>query len=369
LEVELTTNRRSDTSAFTLVELLVVIAIIGILIALLLPAVQAARAAARRTECKNNLKQIGLALHNHHDAVGYLPMTQTGSGPASGATDCGPGYYSWVSRILPYLEEQALYDSIDFSVNMSDACASGAPLSDSHPNAVAAATPIGVLRCPSDDGAESNALVMGSANPASDSYAANAGWPTRASGFDGERPTPGKYNGLISLENPGADVPWHPRSGIRFGDVTDGLSHTAAVAERLVQSANSQSEILSAPATVKSYHVTGSVRTLANMASRCDSSLTHADVAMSAYIGRAWISGWSRTGPTYMHLKTPNTTNCHFVLSEDNGDLAFTPSSNHPGGVHVLMGDGHVVFVDDAIEPLVWWAVGSRNGEDRVEGL
>ena len=176
------------------------------------------------------------------------------------------------------------------------------------------------------------------------------------------------YNGFISIENPGEQVDWHPQGRIRIRHITDGTSHTAAVAERLIQSENSQQGILASPETVKSYHITGAARTLSSMASRCDASRTHPDVAMSAYLGRAWISGWSRTGPTYMHLKTPNTNNCHFVLSGDNGDLAFTPSSHHSGGVHVLMADGHVEFVGDVVEPRVWWGMGSRNGQEHERG-
>ena len=353
---------------FTLVELLVVIAIIGILVAMLLPAVQAAREAARKTQCKNNLKQMGIALHSHHDAVGYFPVSQTASGAKSGG-DCQAGYFSWHARVLPYLGETALYDSIDFDVNMSSSCDSGAPLEATHPNAQAASTVVTTFLCPSDGYTGDNGIVMGSANPASDNYAANAGWPTRATGIDGERDAPGDYNGFISLENPGEYVDWHPQGGVRLKHITDGTSHTAAIAERLIQSESSQDGILHSPETVKSYHVTGAARTLGNMSRRCDASLTHPDIGLSAYVGRAWISGWSRTGPTYMHLKTPNTNNCHFVLAGDNGDLAFAPSSNHVGGVFVLMADGHVVFVDDAIEARVWWAIGSRNGQEHVGGL
>src|SRR3954465_15349455 len=96
---------------FTLVELLVVIAIIGVLVALLLPAVQAAREAARRTRCINNLKQIGLALHNYHDALGSLPMGYTAwPGPDPHAT--APGW-GWAALVLPRLEQAAVYDAIN----------------------------------------------------------------------------------------------------------------------------------------------------------------------------------------------------------------------------------------------------------------
>jgi prepilin-type processing-associated H-X9-DG protein len=331
--------------------------------------VQAAREAARRTECQNNLKQMGLAFMNHHDTLGHFPVTQLGSGAPDGSGGCGAGFYSWHARILPFIEQQTLFDTINFKVNMADTCNSGQSglISASHRNATAAATVVKTFLCPSDGQTGSNAEVMGSANPASDNYAANAGWPSLATGYRGERPTPGTYNGLISLENPAAPAPWHPRRPIRIEHVTDGLSHTAAVAERLIQSGRTQAEILGSPQTLKSYHVTEVPRTLEKMAERCNPTYTHADVARSAYLGRAWISGWSATAPTYLHLKTPNTNNCHFSASHSGGDFSATASSNHPGGVNVLMGDGHVVFISNVIEPRAWWAMGSRDAGDSVD--
>lgn len=351
-------------NAFTLVELLVVIAVIGILIALLLPAVQAAREAARRTQCKNNLKQLGLALLNHHDTYGYFPVSQTASGLSSGS-DCETGFYSWHSQVLPFLEETPLHDSIDFSVNMSDACGSGAPISATHPNAAAAATVVQAFLCPSDGATGANHVVMGDANPASDNYAANAGWPVMASGVNGERATPGKYNGLVSLTNPGGRADWHDRGPVRIRNVTDGTSNTAAVAERLIQAAGSLDEVESSENRRLSFHVTSSsARTLPEMAAAGQPGATHADGRDSAFVGRAWISGWSPTGPTYMHLMTPNTNHCHFNSADKNGNVAITPSSNHPGGVHVLLADGHVHFVNDDVDQETWWAMGSRDGGD-----
>ncbi len=359
---------RRKAPAFTLVELLVVIAVIGILIALLLPAVQAAREAARRMQCKNNLKQLGLSLLNHHDTYGYFPVSQTASGAGTGG-NCQAGFYSWQTRVLPFLEEQSLHDSIDFSINMSDACGSGAPISASHPNAAAASEVVDSLLCPSDGATGGNAVVMGQANPASDNYAANAGWPVMASGFNGERPTPGKYNGFISLTNPGKRANWHSAGPVRIRHVTDGLSQTAAVAERLIQTAGSLAEVDASDVKLQSFHITSSAaRTLPAMAAAGAPGATHPDGRESAFIGRAWISGWSPTGPTYMHLMKPNSNNCHFESADENGNVAITPSSNHPGGVNVLMGDGHVHFVEDSVEPETWWAMGSRNGGDLPTG-
>lgn len=345
---------------FTLVELLVVIAIIGILVALLLPAVQAAREAARTMNCKNNLKQIGLALQNYHGARGSFPTNQTGSGTAQGSS-CEAGYFSWHTQILPYLEQSNLFDSIDFEANMSSDCSSGAPIDAAHPNAIAAATVVEGFLCPSDSTKSDNAVVMGPASPASDSYAGNVGWPVSASGFESERETPGLHNGVIGLENPGNPSKWHRGGKVSIRMISDGTSNTVAVAERLIQKGATLDEIRNAPEQLKSFHLTGASRTLETMADRCNAGSTHSDSVASAYLGRAWISGWAPTGPTYMHLLTPNSRHCHFVNLSTDGDFAVTPTSNHAGGVNVVMADGHVEFVTDDIDPRIWWAMGSRD--------
>ena len=105
-------------SAFTLVELLVVISIMGVLLGMLLPAVQAVREAARRAECANNLRQIGIALHSHHAAHKCFPASQTGPGLPDGRGGYGQGFFSWYARLLPFMEQQTLYDcSCPFSEN------------------------------------------------------------------------------------------------------------------------------------------------------------------------------------------------------------------------------------------------------------
>src|SRR5262249_20380060 len=138
----------SSRSGFTLIELLVVIAIIAVLIALLLPAVQSAREAARRAQCSNNLKQLGIALHNYHDTVGSFPTnfwrTQNGPGGASTTPDW-PGYHrcSWFTMVLPFMEQGTVYNAVNFlvpiSYGMFDAIQSTALM-----------TQINTFQCPSD---------------------------------------------------------------------------------------------------------------------------------------------------------------------------------------------------------------------------
>ena len=222
-------------AAFTLVELLVVIAIIGVLIGLLLPAVQAAREAARRLQCTNNLKQLGLALHNYHDVHRCFPLNMSGGGRPAGSS-CTSGFYSWLTYVLPQIEQANVFNQIDFTLEMSDSGSCHnvfeATISQRHPNALAAQTVVPVFLCPSDGtGPRGNAVVMGSSDPVGDNYAGNAGWPSWSRGLSGERNAPNAtHNGLIALATPATVVPWHPRQGIRMADVTDGLSNTAAIA-------------------------------------------------------------------------------------------------------------------------------------------
>lgn len=351
-------------SAFTLVELLVVIAIIGMLVTLLLPAVQAARGAARKTQCVNNIRQLGLAFQNHHDVKGHFPESQLGSGTSDGHGGCSGGMYSWHAMVLPYIEESPLYESIDFTKSMADSCTAGedGTISQLHPNALAARTEVPVFLCPSDGATGNNAIVMGSANPASDNYAANAGWPTPTTGINGGLESPIKYNGIVTLTNPAKpDLETVARSPIRIRNVSDGLSKTAAISERLIQIATDRDAILSGDQRLQSFHITTGNRTMETLVDRCSSSNTHADAIHSAYLGRAWISGWSPTGSTYRHLKLPNTNHCHFSHSFTSGEFVVTPTSNHAGGVNVAMADGHVKFVTDDIEHRVWWAMGNRS--------
>src|SRR5438045_1660058 len=142
--------KSSRRLGFTLIELLVVIAIIGVLIALLLPAVQQAREAARRSQCKNNLKQIGLAIHGYHDTFNLFPPSAIFGwyAPGTPVTGAVPRNFSWIVMLLPYLEQGPLYNMINFSIPFYDTSlktqidSNGAPLT---------AKKLSVLMCPSDN--------------------------------------------------------------------------------------------------------------------------------------------------------------------------------------------------------------------------
>ncbi len=348
-------NRHHKPAGFTLVELLVVIAIIGILIAMLIPAVQMVRAAARRTHCTNNLHQIAIAIHHYDDAQKRFPINQVGPGLDNGSGGFESGYYSWLVPILPYIEQGPVYYQFHLSLNNGDG--DGYKISDTHPNAAAARSRISTYLCPSDDTDFDNTL-MGSANPAPGSYVGNAGWPSHATGFDGERPTPGPFNGVIPLVNPSVNVPWHRRR-IRFKSIRDGAAYTAMISERLIQTGTSAPAIREGDRRLRSQHIVTRSETLAEIDLQIQN--THSHVFESAHIGRSWSSGWPLAAPTYMHVKTPNTLIGHYTSSVVEGDFVITPSSRHGGGVNFAMVDGSVHFAPNGVDPVVWRAIGSRD--------
>ncbi len=183
---------------FTLIELLVVIAIIGVLVALLLPAVQAAREASRRASCSNNLKQLGLALHGYHDALGVLP---SGYGYQQGYTWGG---FGWAAAILPHLEQQPIFNAINFDL-----------AAWTQENATACVTVVATYLCPSDDTSEGGFLDREGLRFAMASYVASFG----PGDMDFEDPE--DRRGLFSRN-----------SKTRLVDIRDGLSQTLAVSER-----------------------------------------------------------------------------------------------------------------------------------------
>ncbi len=349
---------------FTLVELLVVIAIIGILIGLLLPAVQMVREAARRTSCANKIKQVTLAAHNFQSAHGHFPVNQVGPGMSNSNGTYSTGYYSWMVPLLTFIEQDNLYNQFDLSINNGDG--DDYKVSDTHPNALAVNTLVDTFLCPSDTPNLTNAVILGSANPAPSNYVGNSGWPSYSTGVNGERATPGSFNGVIALVHPSADIAWHGSGKVGFDSIRDGSSNTAMISERLIQQGNSGAAISSGDRRLKSLHILERFETQESIIDQMTSSHTH--VFESAHIGRSWSSGWPLVAPIFLGVQTPNLEIGHYNTSVDEGDFVIAPSSNHPGGVNLSMSDGSVRFVSDTVSKEVWWAVGSRN-DGLVESL
>ena len=372
---QLSCDRRASRVGFTLVELLVVIAIIGVLVGLLLPAVQAAREAARRTQCANHLKQVTLALHNYHDIHGSFPVSFTGADPAGGDVDGGSGFHSWLARLLPQIEQQPLYESIDFDETL--AATHEYPFSDDyldyaipsgHVDADEAATLVPTYLCPSDPGGELQ-YDLGIATAPS-SYAGNVGHPRRSTGPYGDRAPLIRQNGVIPLLNPAAPDAWQePR--IRFAAITDGTANTLAVTERMIGRVIPITGAFGltfvspeTPMAMQSFCAGGgSTRTLDQWVRFCD-GVTAPDARYSSGHGQAWISGYTFAANHVMPVMPIGGRNCHVYGGEDDGMNVVTPSGYHPGGIHVSMADGSVRFLTESVDLVAYWAAGSRDGRE-----
>ncbi len=313
---------------FTLVELLVVIAIIGILIALLLPAVQAAREAARRSQCTNNLKQLGLALHNYHDVWKVFPWRQGGSGNrCTGEFDPCPSTWDHMRMrgggffaILPYLEQSALYHQV----------AQRTPPFSPPPWYAFSAwqTQVSTLRCPSDG----YTAAAGSLQPTNYRFCAGdtPGWM----GAGRNMPPFGVSNrtrGLFTL---------YGNKGLH--DVLDGSSNTIALSEALVGDGSD--------------NVGRAVATQVAMTSPadCRARLGANKKVIAPFdgnqLGRRWGDG-AMMFSGFNTMLAPNDPSCIVAGGGDHWDMTIvSASSNHPGGVNVCLADGSVRFVSETID-------------------
>ncbi|QDU62437.1 hypothetical protein Pan216_33040 [Planctomycetes bacterium Pan216] len=311
---------------FTLVELLVVIAIIGVLVGLLLPAVQQAREAARRMQCSNNLKQIGVALHNYHDEQGTLPI---GSLFQDHASPWGSNRTSWLTRILPMLDRTSLFDQINFN---------------RHPgyggdNSTAQATQINAFRCPSDP----TRVVSTRTDYAPTNYVACIGNAIGVNGEGGDPSNTGKlcpagYWCQVAFNNGQQRGVFSANSHTRFREVSDGLSKTMMVSEA----------IAGFP------HLRGSGGEFSDAETRTcvGSSPTTLNDRAYGWFGREF-KNW-----TYSTLRTPNAKVDDCMRYDSLGN--FAARSYHPGGVHVLKVDGSVDFIGDSISLPVWQSLGEK---------
>ena len=371
--------------AFTLIELLVVIAIIAVLIALLLPAVQAAREAARRAQCTNNIKQLGLAINNYiSQQNAYAPLLESWNYPPSTA---GPAQnsdwpMSWAVALLPFFEQTALYNTVNFSFGAED---QANLLTVSYAK-------VGSLICPSEDFKTGPWVTTNMAN-----YRANFGGPAPIAAWSG--PIVPLQANAYKTSGPGQSCYLNQNLG-SFGPegITDGSSNTAAISEKLIGTSGYNNT------------VAGSSTVYASMRNLALRGMFATSLSITPDIGAAGMPGTlttttgvtayaflqacnaipgtqnlaSRSGQwdgavwngahygtlnfcAYDHWNTPNKFSCEATNSPGFGNGvgsyndAITATSNHPGGVNVGFCDGSVHFIKDTVAPNIWWALGSRN--------
>lgn len=334
---------RYKRDAFTLVELLVVIALIGAIIALLLPAVQAARESARRTQCSSNLRQIGIGMVNFHDATRSFPSAYQSlpggvMGPIDGQTgDAGPGWTCLV-QILPFIEEKNLHESFNLDLPSWNPA-----------NAQQALTPLPVYQCPSVSTDSSHYTVKDAlGNPlakfARTHYVANAGrqevW---------EEPEQNLFQR--------ADGPLYRNSHVRIKDITDGTSQTVFMGEKTpFHSDATWVGIVPGSATFPS----GNFATSAPEAAACQ---------INVHSGPS--EGHDHEGDHDHDAEEAHDAENHVgVIHPPNGPFGFVDEmySDHGGGCFVLFGDASVRFISDEINLQTWAALSSRAGGEVIDG-
>ncbi len=370
---------------FTLIELLVVISIIAVLIGLLLPAVQAAREAARRASCLNNLKQIGLALQNYHQSVDRFPQGHSEAADQPGYSDkvyAGTTEWSAQAEMLQYMEGGSVYNAINFSfcggLNYGSQC-----------NGTAWRALIPVFLCPSDSHAGAGGAPPFGTNgtPSINSYrgcvgtTSLSGVANNVPGYGGCQPDPlrlaGGGPGCLPFST-GMFAYW-----VAFGiaDCRDGTSQTIAFSESLVgdpgsvatpMHRNNSVTGVTAAAVADAQDASAiSAPTLQVALSACNAAF-QSNTNLTNLNGARW--GWGAVGMTlFQTIVTPNSKNYPWNSCRTScpgctpDDASYSNAqSNHPGGVNVLFVDGSVRFMKDSIQPYIWMSLGTRAGSEVV---
>lgn len=359
---------------FTLIELLVVIAIIATLVAILLPAVQQAREAARRSNCKNNLKQFGIALHNYHDTYNVLPFASSHSGAPTGQR------YSGHVMLLPFIEQSALYDRFGATgtVNAADGTTNYAAFGPVpwDGNYLPWRTQITMLLCPSDQSSTIDAYH------ADTNYMFSRGDSIQDINFwtgNGANQNNGMRGMFCSM---GDGVGGDTTNGrcVKFSDVLDGLSSTIAMSERVKAQPGAMNWRDGATAANFGEDFVFVNPTLVYQQYNTDGNV------IAPLTVRAAGTRWGDGAPAFTGCNMvlgPNSPTGH-RFDNDDKDGIFDPSSRHAGGVQVLMGDGSVHFISDNIDtgnttspnvtagksPYgIWGALGSISGRETVNAF
>ena len=365
-------SRKPSSPGFTLIELLVVIAIIAVLIALLLPAVQSAREAARRGQCTNNLKQIGLAAANYESSFGSFPW---GEGPTLDT------YWGPLAMMLPYMEQGPVFSSINLILGGANIGGPRIPY-PSGPrvpvNETAFITVLNIALCPSD-GRDGLALAVGHGN-----YAGSGGTMPIAALTAG-------CDGIFCKVEGTTDLSLVPYAGsasgfvVKYSGVTDGTSNTALFSERIKGLGSANNDVVDMLAPSTAYYLiqsptngtdvpgpSGWPGVVSATYANCKASTTlYTGTPASGVIatsmvalGQYWWFGRWYSG-RYNHVMPPNSKFCT-TGGINYGEMAFGTSSYHPGGVNAAFADGSVHFIKQSISPQTWWALGTRAGGEVV---